>query len=214
MDGVGYSAAAASRRRRAPADRASCRAGRQARSRPVADSHRVDWRVTQHARLFPTDRRQHHPWRFVHVAPEHQPARNSRLRLRRVVAIRDAAAGGSVCRGRRGADRQDRRVGARVLQRVRRHSQANPGRRIRQGATKRRTEFPRRLRDHRRSARSTAGASRAGPARRRVLDLRPEGDGRDACRGGAGDGAVHPAVEVPGRRGRATGPRSRRRCGP
>ncbi len=68
LERVGGLADAGGRARRPPAGGAPRGAGRQAGRRAVADSHRVDWRAAQHGRLFPADRREHDPWRLVHLA--------------------------------------------------------------------------------------------------------------------------------------------------
>ena len=56
---------------------------RQARRRAVADPHRAGRRAALDVRLHRARRAQHHPRRLVHLAPEHQPAREARLLLRR-----------------------------------------------------------------------------------------------------------------------------------
>ena len=78
---------------------------------------------------------QHDPRRLVHVAAEPEPARGSRLHLRRQLAIRHAPVAGAVCRRRGRADRQDRRSRSReFFNELERDRQADWRRRADQGA--------------------------------------------------------------------------------
>ena len=98
---------------------------RQARRRAVADPHRAGRRAALDARLHRARRVEHHSRRLVHLAAQHQPAREERLRLRRGVALRHAPGGRAVLGRRRRADRQDRRGAEGVLQRAERHAAAD-----------------------------------------------------------------------------------------
>ncbi len=71
-----------------------------------------------------------------------QPARGARLQLRRELDVRHAAFGRSVSCGRRGADRQDRRVGEGILQRARPHWHARSGGRAEEGKNYVALSFP------------------------------------------------------------------------
>ena len=69
---------------------------------------------------FPIRGDEHDPRRLVHLAAEHEPAREARLHLRRRLRLRHARVGRAVLRGRRRADRQDGRGAEGVLQRAER----------------------------------------------------------------------------------------------
>ena len=108
---------------------AACLPHRQARRRAVADPNRVDWRAAVHSGLLRAPGVEHDSRRRVHVAPEREPARTTRLRVRGVLVVRHAPRRGSLLRGRRCPDRQDRRRAPRVLRRAEAHSRTDSSRR-------------------------------------------------------------------------------------
>ena len=169
-------------------------------ARAVADPDRLDRRAAIDARLLRAARAQHDPRRRVHLAPEQEPARSARLRLRRLVALRHALVGRAVLRRRRRADRQDRRGAEGVLQRAR---PASTSRCRPPSSRRRRTTWRCRCRatSRRRAARpnALAQAYRLRSAGRLLRDLRrPRARGH---RGGreARRRQVHSARQVRGR---------------
>ena len=86
---------------------------RQAGRAADADPHRIDWRAAIDRRLLSPSGHEHGPRRVVLVAVEHEPAREERLHLRRLVRIRHARRGRALRRRGGRPDRQDVRGAAR-----------------------------------------------------------------------------------------------------
>src|SRR5439155_11500746 len=70
--------------------------GRQTGRRTVADSNRLDRRPAIDARLLSDTGTQHDPRRIVFVAPQHEPARKARLRVRGWIDLRHARVGRTI----------------------------------------------------------------------------------------------------------------------
>ena len=105
--------------------------GRQAECSAVANQNRVDCRTAFDARLLSDSGGEHDPGRLIQLPAEHEPARNSRVHVRREFYVRHAHPAGTVLCRRRSADGQDVGIADRILQGIERHPAAHSGRRAR-----------------------------------------------------------------------------------